>query len=263
MKNGPIFAVLGAFLLCFAGPGQAQSPLDELSEGDLVDGERLFRVHCARCHGIDGAGGEGSNLARSRLKFASNDESLIDVIDSGIPGTGMPAIWTLDDDQKLRVAGYVRTLGQLEEEEMPGDPLRGAEIYQSSGGCPACHIIAGHGIGVGPELTEVGDRRGIAYLRNSLTDPADAQSQTRGYQDYLTVRARSRDNRVEGLRINEDAFSIQVRDVSGTIHSFRKQDLVEFEKIFAHSPMPEYGTALSEQDLDDLISYMMSLRSEQ
>lgn len=262
MKNGPIFAMLAVILPCFAVPVWAQSPLDELSENDLVDGERLFRVHCARCHGIDGAGGEGSNLVRSRLKYAPDDEALIGVIDGGIAGTGMPAIWSLDDAQTVRVAGYVRTLGQLETEEMPGDPGSGAEIYQTSGGCPACHIIAGHGIGIGPELTEVGDRRGLAYLRRSLTEPADAQSQTRGYQDYLTVRVRSADGRVEGLRINEDAFSIQIRDISGVVHSFRKEDLVEFEKIFAHSLMPEYGVALSQQDMDDLISYLMSLRSE-
>jgi len=263
MKNGPIFAMLGAFLLSAAVPAVAQSPLDQLTEGDLVDGERLFRVHCARCHGIDGAGGEGSNLARSKLKYASTDEDLIDVIDSGISGTGMPAIWSLDDDQSIRVAGYVRTLGRLDQEEMPGDPVRGAQIYQNSGGCPACHIISGHGIGIGPELTEIGDQRGLAYLRRSLTEPADAQSQTSGYQDYLTVRASSRTDQVEGLRINEDAFSIQVRDVGGQIHSFRKADLIEFEKIFAHSLMPEYGAALPERDMNDLISYLMSLRSEQ
>ena len=39
-----------------------QSPLDSLSVDDIADGERLYKIHCARCHGIDGAGGEGSNL---------------------------------------------------------------------------------------------------------------------------------------------------------------------------------------------------------
>jgi putative heme-binding domain-containing protein len=261
MKNGPIIALLVIYLLFPAAPILAQSPLEDLSESDLVDGERLFRVHCARCHGIDGAGGEGSNLARARLKYAVDDEALIDVIDSGIEGTGMPAIWSLDDAQSLRVAGYVRTLGRIEVEQMPGDPERGAEIYQNTG-CPACHIIAGHGTGIGPELTDVGNRRGSVYLRSSLVEPAAAQSQTRGYQDYLTVRVTTKDDIVEGLRVNEDAFSIQVRDVSGSIHSFRKQDLVELEKIFAHSLMPEYGAALPEKGMNDLISYLMSQRSE-
>ncbi|MDH3441936.1 MAG: c-type cytochrome, partial [Gammaproteobacteria bacterium] len=236
---------LAILLAIAAAPAVAQSPLDGLSAGNLADGERLFRIHCARCHGIDGAGGEGSNLAKARLKYAPDDEALIDVIDGGIPGTGMPAIWSLDDEQSIRVAGYVRTLGQLEDEEMPGDPVRGRQVYQTNGGCPACHIISGAGKGVGPELTYVGDQRGLAYLRQSLTDPAAAQSQTSGYQDYLTVRLRTDDQSVEGLRVDEDAFSIVVRDVSGTVHSFRKDELTEYDKVFAHSLMPEYGAALS------------------
>ena len=249
-------------LLLLFGGAQAQSPFDGLTDADLNDGERLFRVHCARCHGIDGAGGEGSNLARARLKFAPEDQDLIDVIGGGIPGTGMPAIWTLDEAQATRVAAYVRTLGQIEEEEMPGDPVRGGEVYQTRGGCPACHIIAGHGKGIGPELTTVGDQRGLDYLRHSLTNPADAQSQTSGYQDYLTVRVAFLDGQVEGLRVNEDAFTIQIRDVGGTVHSFRKDQLTGFEKVFAHSLMPEYGATLSTRDIDDIVSYLMSLRSE-
>ena len=241
----------------------AQSPLDELTAADLAEGEKIFKVHCARCHGIAGQGGEGSNLVRSKLKYATDDQALIDLLDEGIPGTGMPAIWTLDEQQTTQVAGYVRTLGEFEAEEMPGNPGRGKDIYQKSGGCPACHIIAGHGIGIGPELTHVGDQRGLDYLRQSLTDPAATQSQTMGYQNYLTVRVKSLQAEVEGLRVNEDAFTIQVRDMSGTIHSFRKDELTEFEKIFAHSLMPEYSAALSDEDMDDLISYMMSLRSEQ
>jgi len=260
MKNG-----LLAIVICLFSPliVWAQLPNGDLGPPNLVEGERLFRVHCARCHGIDGAGGEGSNLARPVLKYVTDHEAMMGVISNGIPGTGMPGIWTLDPKQTNWVAAYALTLGDLEEEAMPGDPERGAKIYQTSGGCPACHIIAGHGNGIGPELTFVGDQRGLQYLHNSLVRPAEAQSQTSGYQDYLTVRVQSSTGRVEGLRINEDAFSIQVRDISGKVHSFRKDEVRDIEKIFAHSLMPEYGTALSAQDIDDLVSYMMSLRSEQ
>jgi putative heme-binding domain-containing protein len=184
------------------------------------------------------------------------------LLSEGIPGTGMPAIWTLDEQRRNQVAAYVRSLGRLEPEEMPGDPDRGREIYQTSGGCPACHIVQGHGNGIGPELTGVGDQRGLDYLRRSLSDPAAAQPQTGGFRNYLTVRVESLQGEVEGMRINEDAFTIQVRDISGTIHSFRKDELTRFEKVFAHSLMPKYSAALSDEDVDDLVSYMMSLRNE-
>jgi putative heme-binding domain-containing protein len=254
------FFLIGIVFL-LNGNSWAQSPLDDLTESDLVEGEKLFRVHCASCHGIAGQGGEGSNLAKPRLKYAPDDEALIELLSEGIPGTGMPAIWTLDEARATRVAGYVRSLGDIAAEEMPGDPVRGEEIYRTAGGCPACHIISGHGIGIGPELTGVGDRRGLAYLQESLVDPAKAQSQTAGYKDYLTVRATAPGGAVEGMRINEDAFSIQIRDAGGVIHSFRKSELKNLEKIFAHSLMPEYTAVLSETDLDNVISYLMSLRS--
>jgi len=251
---------LALFLTFVAMPAVGQSPLDGLSAGDLADGERLFRVHCARCHGMAGEGGEGSNLVRSRLKHAADDQALIDLLSNGIPGTGMPAMWTLDENQRTRVAAYVRSLGRLEPEEMPGDPVRGGKIYSETGGCPACHIVSGAGNGIGPELTTIGDQRGLDYLRASLTVPADSQPQTGGFKDYLTVRLRTDDKSVEGVRVNEDAFTIQVRDVSGAIHSFRKDELQSFEKVFGHSLMPGYGTVLSGEDLDDVVSYLMSLK---
>jgi putative heme-binding domain-containing protein len=255
--------LIAAIAAIVGANAHAQSPLDGLDAQELADGERLFRIHCARCHGMAGEGGEGSNLARPKLKYATDDEALIDILDDGIPGTGMPAIWTLDEQQALRVAAYVRSLGRLAPEAMPGDPVRGAEIYRTRGGCPACHIVAGHGKGIGPELTYVGEQRGLDYLRRSLTDPAEAQSQTAGYQDFLTVRVDSPEGSMEGLRVDEDAFTLLVRDIDGTVHSFRKSELTRFEKVFAHSLMPGYGAALSDRDLDDVVSYLMSLRSEQ
>lgn len=245
-----------------AWPAHAESPLEELAPADLAAGEKLFRIHCARCHGMDGGGGEGSNLARPTLKHAKDDEILMQIIANGIPGTGMPAVWAIDASDVPRVAGYVRSLGRLQQEAMPGDPARGAEIYRNRGGCPACHIVDGLGKGIGPELSTVGDQRGLDYLRRSLVAPAEAQPQTMGYRDYLTVRVDLGEGTVEGLRVNEDAFSIQVRDVSGTVHSYRKDELKSYERVYAHSLMPEYGAALVDQDIDDVVSYLMSLRSK-
>jgi putative heme-binding domain-containing protein len=252
--------MLIALFLLIAMP--ARPAVEGVADADIGAGEKLFRVHCARCHGMQGEGGEGSNLARPRLKYADDDQQLYDLLDEGIPGTGMPAVWVLDEDQLWHVAAYVRSLGQMADAEMPGDPVAGRTVYEGKGGCPACHIISGRGKGVGPELTYVGDQRGIDYLRRSLHAPAESQPKTAGYADYLTVRVRTDYAAVEGMRVNEDAFSIQIRDLAGQVHSFRKSELGEFEKVFAHSLMPEYGAVLTAGELDDVVSYLMSLRSE-
>ena len=265
------FVFLLMLLIWFVSPAAAGAELeipakpdDFMTSAALVDGERLFRIHCARCHGMLGEGGEGPNLKRARLKHAPDDDSLYDVIDSGIRGTGMPGTFGPTEDELWHVARYVRSLGALPAQAMPGDPVRGKMLYESKGACATCHILAGYGRGVGPELTEVGLRRNAEYLRRALTNPdADhpmlSGRMTGRINEFLTVRVVSPDGEYEGLRINEDEFSIQLRDLNGEIHSFDKRELLGFEKAFGHSLMPGYEVVLSAGDLDDLVSYLMSL----
>jgi cytochrome c oxidase cbb3-type subunit 3 len=242
------------------------SPISTMSEAGLADGQRLFRVHCARCHGMQGNGGEGPSLQRARLKHVSDDESLFDVINNGIQGTGMPGTWAPNDDEIWQIAGFVRSLGRLPDESMPGDPVAGARVYADNT-CATCHISQGQGRGVGPELTEVGLRRNAEYLRRSLTNPdADApmlDGQMSGrVNGFLTVRAVASNGEYEGLRVAEDDFSVQLRDLSGSIHSFEKSQLLRYEKAYGHSLMPGYRTVLSTADADNLVSYLMSLKGD-
>src|SRR5262245_56752220 len=81
-----------------ANSGKPSSPVDGASPArspDQARGKRLFEAHCARCHGIEGGGGTGANLRRPKLRHAADDESLFDLIRSGIPGTGMPYTWAI------------------------------------------------------------------------------------------------------------------------------------------------------------------------
>ena len=129
-----------------------------------------------------------------------------------------------------------------------------------------CHISQGQGKGVGPELSEVGVRRNLEYLRRSLTNPdADqpARYDPRGRLNaFLTVRVVSTAGEFEGLRINEDEFSIQMRDLSGAIHSFDKRELINYERSFGHSLMPGYEAILTESEVNDLVAYLMSLKGD-
>lgn len=251
-------AALSALLLVIAVPVSGQ---------DLENGRQLFQTLCARCHGILGEGGEGPSLKRARLTRAADDETLISVIVGGIPGTGMPGSRQLRGGDDRDVAAYVRSLGRLPPETMPGDPVAGQLVYQNAGNCSSCHIVAGNGTGIGPELSDVGLRRSAAYLRQSVVNPEADQPRTvdrfRGTLNaFLTVRIVSERGTYEGMRVNEDAFTVQMRDVAGNFYSFDKADLISYEKAPGHSFMPGYRAALSDQQIDNLVSYLMSLRGE-
>ena len=63
-----------------------------------------------------------------------------------------------------------------------------------------------------------------------------------------------------GVRINEDAFSIQFRDLSNQFHSFWKNELSDIVKEPKRSVMPSYQSILTIAELDDLLAYLESLQ---
>jgi len=74
------------------------------------------------------------------------------------------------------------------------------------------------------------------------------------------VRAVTRDGqRLTGVRVNEDPFSIQFRDATSALHSFFKNELAEFAKDEGKTPMPSYRDRLDATALDDLVAYLVSL----
>ncbi len=252
------FAALGVsgLMLLLASPLSAQ---------DLDNGQQLFQTLCARCHGMLGEGAEGPSLKRANLVHAPDDAALVSLIVGGIPGTGMPGSRQLRGQDGPDVAAYVRSLGVLPPEEMPGDPVAGELVYSEVGNCSSCHILNGRGRGIGPELSNVGQRRNAAYLRRSVTSPEADQPRLvdrfRGSLNaFLTVRIVSEYGVYEGMRINEDAFTVQMRDLAGEIYSFEKSSLISYEKVEGHSLMPGYNSVLNERQIDDVVSYLMSLK---
>jgi cytochrome c oxidase cbb3-type subunit 3 len=67
---------------------------------------------------------------------------------------------------------------------------------------------------------------------------------------------------VTGVRVNEDSFSVQVRDDSGRSYSFWKNEIAKTDKQRGKSPMPSYKGRLAEDELTDLVAYLASLKEE-
>jgi cytochrome c oxidase cbb3-type subunit III len=233
----------------------ADPPNIPTSSAEIAQGAKLFQLNCALCHGFAGEGDRGPSLTRPRLRIATDDATLLKIIANGIPGTEM-AKAGMSEHEVLLTAAYVRSLGKLERKPVPGDPKNGAVIYQSKGGCGSCHAIRGEGGVGGPELTIIGDMRSPAFLRQSIVDPSASVP-----EDYLLVAVTTKDGKkISGARVNEDSFSIQIRDGAGRVHSFWKKNLTTIDKQRGKSGMPSYNSRFTESELTDLVAYLASLR---
>jgi cytochrome c oxidase cbb3-type subunit 3 len=253
MKPALVLVLLGAATLAAAADVPVTLPT---SPADLQRGEKLFQVHCALCHGTKGDGGRGPVLAKAELTRAPNDAALVKLIQEGIRGTEMPATDALSDLETRQTGAFVRSLGKVPQQPVPGDPVKGAAIYRGKGSCANCHAVRGEGGIIGPDLSTIGDSRGVAYLRAAIIDPGAALP-----EEYLLVTVTPNGAPpVSGMRLNEDSFSIQLRDDRGRTFSFWKKDLAKVDRQPGKTPMPSYKARLSEAELTDLVAYLAWLK---
>jgi putative heme-binding domain-containing protein len=244
------FSTAAALLLCpFAAWAQ--------SELDIAEGKAIFRSNCAFCHGLAGGGGRGPTLITGRFLHGSTDDDIRNVIRNGVPGTTMPSFENMAKDELDKLVQYIRSLAGANVSSTPvaGNVTKGRQVYQRSG-CAGCHRIGTEGSIFGPELTRIGAGRSSEHIRQSILEPsADIP------EDFEGVTVTTSDGKkITGMRINEDTFSVQLRDRSGKFHMFQK-DKVQGVSHETKSLMPPYHS-LSKDDLQNLLAYLDSLRGE-
>jgi cytochrome c oxidase cbb3-type subunit 3 len=244
-------------LLCWAATVLAQAreiKNPHTSPADVAAGNKIFHSHCAECHGLDGKGGKGPNLASGVFFHGGSDADLLRNISEGIPGTQMPGIF-FSDNQVWQVVAYLRSLDKKTDQVAEGNPVLGEKLFRSKGDCARCHRVSGQGGRLGPDLTHIGSLRSSNHLREALLKPsAEVDPQ------FWLVRLKQRDGtNFSGFRMNEDTYTIQILDLREQLHSFLKQDLQDLQ-IEKTSSMPSYEGVFTASELGDLVAYLSSLR---
>ena len=256
--RGHLQFVFGLGLACgliFGQEGTAPQP--KASPADLAAGERIFGAQCSFCHGPNGEGAVGPALAAPKLRRAPDDPAMFQVIREGIPNTQMPAD-VLTDAETWQVVAFVRSLGRQKQSKSNGDPRLGEQVYRGKGGCARCHSIAGRGGAIGPDLSDIGARQDANFIRTSILDPEASVP-----REFLKVQVVTKDGkRFDGIRVNEDTFSIQIFDLSGQVHSFWKTELAELVKQPNKSPMPSFKNVLSAGEVENLVAYLETLQGD-
>jgi putative heme-binding domain-containing protein len=240
-------------LLCLLAG--CQSALAQHETGaDVFSGEQAFQNYCANCHGRAGNQIAGVDLGHGIFRKAYDDAELTHIVMQGIPGTPMPATPSLSREQAVQIVAWLRSRAASKDAGAGGDAQRGRALFAGKGECFACHRIDGAGSSRGPDLSGIGRLRSSGQLAVSLLDPdREVQPVDRSYS-VMTGAG----ERIGGRLLNRDAYSVQLLDDSGQLRSLMKADLTS--ERFVPSPMPSLRGTFDEQELADLVQYLVSLR---
>ena len=237
-------------------------------EGNLYDtavdarlGERYFQRTCSRCHGPDATGNDetGAPNLTGTLSNASTDTGAFRIIREGLRGTAMlPINPDTPDANVWQIVTYLNSLRtDPANMDLPGSAAAGQALYTGKGDCASCHMIDGAGGRKGPDLSRVGERRDPDELTTDLTDPNEEVAPR-----WWTVHVTREDgSTVQGLRMNEDTFTLRIIDENADLWSFAKSDVRSYERV-EDSTMPTYEETMTASEVDDLVAYLFSLRKE-
>ena len=240
----------------------AQAPTQQLHDAqypdvDIALGAKLYASRCITCHGAQGDAIGGVNLRSGKFRKAVTDRDLATFIRAGSQAAGMPP-FALDDTDMAGIIAYVRNMNTFDTATVKsGDPARGRAIFEGKGSCGSCHRVGRTGSHVAPDLTDIGSIRSAGSIQRSLVDPTSQMMPIN-----RPVRLVMKDGTVvNGRRLNEDTYSVQVIDDRERLRSILKSDVREIT-ISKTSPMPSYKATLSQDELADLLGYLLSLKGQ-
>ena len=159
-----LILISSAFSLLEAKSSNLGTSSDKAHAPQLAQGGRLFKIHCATCHGSEGKGVVGiapSILNKDFLALAS-DEFIYKTISKGRPGTAMVARPDLSADDIEAIITYLRNSTSLPPDRIrvdntlvfSGDKENGKPLFSKF--CSACHGPHGEGYMLGLPGTGIG-----------------------------------------------------------------------------------------------------------
>ena len=119
-------------------------------------------------------------------------------------------------------------------------------------------VLADTGSRLGPNLSDIGDRRTADRLQRSIVAPDEEVLPENRFvsvvlKDGTTVR---------GRLLNHDALSVQLIDPKEQLRSFQTADIRGYT-ILVKGLMPSFENKLSDRQLADVVVYLGSLKGSE
>jgi mono/diheme cytochrome c family protein len=135
------------------------------TEESIALGSQLFAANCSRCHGPEGQGTpRAPSLNVKSFLTSTNDQAILQIVTSGVPGTAMPA-WgdRMTETEIQAIVGFIRQweptapeVATLTRPGQGGPPWRNNNNTQSAGLLPSTTSQSGKGNGSGNPQSGIG-----------------------------------------------------------------------------------------------------------
>jgi putative heme-binding domain-containing protein len=249
-------------LLIFLSPllahGQQHAQNSPANPAQRQSAKQIFATTCAACHGLDGMGSERApNIITNPQVQRLSASEMFRVISGGVPGTGMPGFQRLGKPAITSLVAFVKNLqGKNPTAPLPGDPQTGEALFFGSAQCSTCHMASGRGGFIAPDLSTYGQTHTAEQIKSAIINPAARES----IRPLVTATTANGDS-YKGMVRNEDNFSLQLQSEDGAFHFLSKADLKTIERGKASIMPSDYSTRLSAAQLNDIVSYLLSLEN--
>jgi putative heme-binding domain-containing protein len=170
----------------------------------------------------------------------------------------------MTEEEIWQVVTYIRSV-ERKPGLVSGDAQHGRALFYGTAGCGTCHMFAGRGGRLGPDLTSAGTARATDYLIESVRNPSRrlaqgiSESMKEFSTEYETVNVTTKaGTKYQGTLLNEDSFTIQMMDTREQVQLFDKDSLQTWKKS-RESLMPAYDEkVLPGKNLQDLLAFLVS-----
>ncbi|CAL1519852.1 PVC-type heme-binding CxxCH protein [Chitinophaga sp. MM2321] len=137
---------------------------------------------------------------------------------------------------------------------MKGEAGNGKKVFMSY--CATCHVAGNEGVNFGPALSEIGGKLTPGALYDAVIHPDAGISF--GFEGYLFNLKDG--SQLLGYIAGETKDEVEVKMAGGAGAKLKKNTIVS-RKPYEHSLMPTgLATAMQQQELVDLITYLSSLK---
>jgi PQQ-dependent dehydrogenase (methanol/ethanol family) len=138
---------------------------------------------------------------------------------------------------------------QAADSNVPGDSVAGERFFFGQGQCASCHMIAGKGKPIGPDLSNIGSEKTVDELQNSMLHP---RPRAKAGYDLVAVKLRSGQT-IRGFARGRSNFDIRLEDLDGNFHVFQQAEIssIEDEPQSWMPPLPA-----DSPELQNLMAYL-------